>query len=365
MQEKIQKTREILFWMYPLVHGYKTLQQQQYEASVDGGHKAPQNTGTMGGIICCEFGMQVPLEDEEEYPQGDAAARCRPGSATGPGSNASAARCPQAAFAPPSPQPQPQPLLVPARAPAMPLMRPLSPSLMQPLPPPPPPTPPPQPAPQAPRALVTAKPQVGGYHQHPLGSMFFPGLDKAGVLELVKEVLCKPGFVSGPSEEKRLLRSIRSGLVDIQTMSRLLRWLRGERAGRELRGRGLNFVGPETDDKVRPVTTGMGMSRLMKEVITRLLFVACAVKWHSAAVQHYTIYYAKYVRKYKVRFNIHNKHKVTLFFKTRLVTYTDHTDHHLPIMPVRVCIPGIMFTFHLLHHNQQIFQGQTCVHCTL
>lgn len=325
--------------LYPLVHGYENTTQQQYEASVDGARKAAQNTGTMGGIICCEFGMQVPLEDEEECPQGDAAVRCRPGSATGIGSDASAARCPQAALTPPSPQsqplqPQPQPLLVPARAPTLSLMRPLPPSLMQSLPPPPPP-----PASEAPRALVTAKSQLGGYHQHPLGSMFFPGLDKAGVLEVVKEVLCKPGFVSGPSEEKRLLRSIRSGLVDIQTMSRLLRWLRGEYAGRELMNRGLTFVGPETDDKVRPVTTGMGMSRLMKEVRAFLFYVTCCKMASSRSD-----------RKYKVRFDCHNTYKTTLYLEPDLCehftsgTYTDHTDHHLPIMPVRTSSMYILFS---------------------
>ena len=122
------------------------------------------------------------------------------------------------------------------------------------------------PAAAAAAAAVTAKAPIGGYFKHPLGCMFCPELDKAGVLAVVSEVLCAPGFVSGPSEEARLLRSVGSGRVDIQTMSRLLRWLRGERAARELRGRGVKFVGPETDDMVRPITTGLGMSRLMKEV---------------------------------------------------------------------------------------------------
>ena len=130
--------------------------------------------------------------------------------------------------------------------------------------------------PDAAAAAVTAKPPTGGYFQHPLGCMFCPELDKAGVLAVVSEVLCAPGFVSGPSEEARLLRSVGSGRIDIQTMSRLLRWLRGERAARELRGRGVNFVGPETDDVVRPITTGLGMSHLMKEV-TKLLFCFCFI----------------------------------------------------------------------------------------
>lgn len=96
--------------------------------------------------------------------------------------------------------------------------------------------------------------------------MFFPELDKAGVLAVVSEVLCAPGYTSGPSEEKRLLRSVGSGRVDIRTMARLLRWLRGERAARELRDRGLKFVGPSTDEVLRPITTGLGMTHLTKEV---------------------------------------------------------------------------------------------------
>ena len=111
--------------------------------------------------------------------------------------------------------------------------------------------------------------------------MFYPELDEAGVLEVVSEVLCAPGFVSGPSEGKRLMGSVGSGRVDIQTMSRLLRWLRGERAGRELRNRGLKFVGPETDDVVRPITTGLGMSRLIKEVTNFFFQVVSYVKCHT------------------------------------------------------------------------------------
>lgn len=121
--------------------------------------------------------------------------------------------------------------------------------------------------PAAAAAVATIKAPTGGHFQHPLGCMFHPELDKAGVLAVVSEVLCAPGFVSGPSEEARLLTSVGSGRVDIRTMSRLLRWLRGSRAARELRGRGLKFVGPETDDVVRPITTGLGMSRLVEEVI--------------------------------------------------------------------------------------------------
>lgn len=103
--------------------------------------------------------------------------------------------------------------------------------------------------------------------------MFSPELDKAGVLEVVSEVLCKPGYTSGPSEEKRLLRSIGSGRVDIRTMARLLRWLRGERVAQELRDRGLKFVGPSTEAVLRPITTGLGMTHLTKEVRNNAVFL--------------------------------------------------------------------------------------------
>ncbi|CAM9253671.1 unnamed protein product, partial [Laminaria digitata] len=117
-----------------------------------------------------------------------------------------------------------------------------------------------------PPATTEAQTQTAATHQHALGCMFFPELDKAGVLEVVSEVLCRPGFTSGPAEEKRLLRSVGSGRVDIRTMARLLRWLRGEHAARELRERGLRFVGPSTEAVLRPITTGLGMTQLTKEV---------------------------------------------------------------------------------------------------
>lgn len=57
-----------------------------------------------------------------------------------------------------------------------------------------------------------------------------------------------------------------SGQVDVQTMSRQLKWLRGERAARDWRNRELRFVGSNTDDVCRPITTGLAVSRLLKEV---------------------------------------------------------------------------------------------------
>lgn len=94
---------------------------------------------------------------------------------------------------------------------------------------------------------------------------------------MISEVLCAPGFVSGPSEGKRLLRSVRSGRVDICTMARLLRWLRGERAARELRDRGVKFVGPDTEQGLPPITTGLGMTGLTEEVgdEKKRVFVFC------------------------------------------------------------------------------------------
>lgn len=174
---------------------------------------------------------------------------------------ASAACCPPAA-SPPPPQPilllMPPPLVLMLAPPPAPAAAPAAAAAAAPPPPP---------------ATAEAQTQTGGTHQHPLGCMFSPELDKAGVLEVVSEVLCKPGYTSGPSEEKRLLRSIGSGRVDIRTMARLLRWLRGERVAQELRDRGLKFVGPSTEAVLRPITTGLGMTRLTKEVINNAVFL--------------------------------------------------------------------------------------------
>lgn len=100
----------------------------------------------------------------------------------------------------------------------------------------------------------------------PLGCMFRPELTQEGVVAVVSQVLCRPGFTLGASDERRLLKSVRTGRIDIRTMSRILRWLAGERAARELRQRGLEFVGPKQVTTSSPYTTGQGMTQLVKEV---------------------------------------------------------------------------------------------------
>lgn len=98
--------------------------------------------------------------------------------------------------------------------------------------------------------------------ESPLGFMFRPELDKAGVVAVVSEILCRPGFTVGPDDERRLKRSVESGRIDVHNMSRLLRWLAGRRAARELSERGIEFVVP----RAQPYTSGQGMTRLMEEV---------------------------------------------------------------------------------------------------
>lgn len=111
--------------------------------------------------------------------------------------------------------------------------------------------------------------------------MFRPELDKAGVVAIVSEVLCRPGFTRGPDDERRLLKSVKTGRVEIQSMSRLLRWLAGERAARELKRRGIEFVGPRGQDAAQPYTTGQGMSRLMEEVnrVAYIHLYCCASRY--------------------------------------------------------------------------------------
>ena len=107
----------------------------------------------------------------------------------------------------------------------------------------------------------------------PLGCMFRPELSKERVVAVVSQVLCRPGFTLGTSDETRLLKSVRSGRIDIRTMSRILRWLAGDWATRELRRRGIEFVGPKQAPATAkatasstPYTTGQGMTQLVKEV---------------------------------------------------------------------------------------------------
>lgn len=100
----------------------------------------------------------------------------------------------------------------------------------------------------------------------PLGWMFRPELTKEGVVMVVSQVLCQPGFTLGVSDERRLLKSVKTGRIDIRTMSRMLRWLAGDRAARELRRRGIEFVGPTQMTVSSPYTTGQGMTQLVNEV---------------------------------------------------------------------------------------------------
>lgn len=116
------------------------------------------------------------------------------------------------------------------------------------------------------------------HHHHPLGAMFVPEQDKSGVIRLVSEVLCKPGYTAGPQDERRLLRQIRNGRVDLRTMSRMLLWLQRDGAKKELCQRGLKFIGPSAN--VQPYTTGIGMSWLLQEVC-ELTGLSCRQKTYS------------------------------------------------------------------------------------
>ncbi|CAN0027290.1 unnamed protein product [Scytosiphon promiscuus] len=110
-------------------------------------------------------------------------------------------------------------------------------------------------------------PQRRRQQHSPLGCLFSPELNKAEVVAVVSEVVCRPGFTLGPGDERRLLNSVRTGRVDVRCMSRLLRWLAGERLARELRERGVGFVGPKGLAAAEPYTTGQGMQRIVQEVI--------------------------------------------------------------------------------------------------
>lgn len=116
-------------------------------------------------------------------------------------------------------------------------------------------------------AAMEIQKQQRRQRQHsPLGCLFHPELDKAEVISIVSEVVCRPGFTLGPRDERRLLQSVRTGRVDVRCMSRLLRWLAGERVARELKKQGVEFVGPKGLRAAEPYTTGQGMQRLVQEV---------------------------------------------------------------------------------------------------
>lgn len=116
-------------------------------------------------------------------------------------------------------------------------------------------------------AAAGQEPQQPQTRQHsPLGCLFRPELDKAEVIDVVSDVVCRPGFTRGPGDDRRLLKSVRTGRVDVRCMSRLLRWLAGDRVARELRERGVEFIGPKGLEAAEPYTTGQGMQRLVQEV---------------------------------------------------------------------------------------------------
>lgn len=104
------------------------------------------------------------------------------------------------------------------------------------------------------------------HQHHPLGPLFIPELDKAEVISVVSEILCRPGYTTGLHDERRLMNQVRSSRMDVRTMSKLLRWLRREQAEKELLKRGLRYIGPSL--AAQPYTTGMGITWLLKEVGT-------------------------------------------------------------------------------------------------
>lgn len=103
---------------------------------------------------------------------------------------------------------------------------------------------------------------------HPMGRMFHPELDKDSLISIISEILEQPGFTNGPSDQRRLLRDVKTGRIDVRNMSRLFRWLGGKKGESVLSKRGVTFVGPIGGAGIRPYTSGLGMSHLVEVRIT-------------------------------------------------------------------------------------------------
>lgn len=122
--------------------------------------------------------------------------------------------------------------------------------------------------PRPPLQSVCAESPREQYYYHPMGHMFHPELDKVSLISTISEILEQPGFTNGPSDQRRLLRDVKTGRIDVRNMSRLLRWLGGEKGASLLRRRGVTFVGPTGGAGIHPYTSGLGMSRLVEVRIT-------------------------------------------------------------------------------------------------
>lgn len=122
--------------------------------------------------------------------------------------------------------------------------------------------------PRPPLPPVCAEASREQYCHHPMGSMFHPELDKDSLISIISGILEQPGFTNGPSDQRRLLRDVKTGRIDVRNMSRLLRWLGGEKGESVLRKRGVTFVGPIGGAGIHPYTSGLGMSHLVEVRIT-------------------------------------------------------------------------------------------------
>lgn len=98
---------------------------------------------------------------------------------------------------------------------------------------------------------------------HPLGSMFSPPLDEAGVIAVVSNVLHQEDVATSPEQ---VLRAIRVGRVDTKMMSWLVRRLMSAKATEQLKARGLKYVGPCSSLGSPQYCSGEGITHLLNTV---------------------------------------------------------------------------------------------------
>ena len=102
------------------------------------------------------------------------------------------------------------------------------------------------------------------FSDNPLGGMFSPPLDKAVVRSVIQDILCCRRATNSRDKAAQVIREVKSGCMRGETMEWVVRGLRSARAKKELRQRGLVFVGPQWGTPL--YRTGNGVGRLLRGV---------------------------------------------------------------------------------------------------
>ena len=129
-----------------------------------------------------------------------------------------------------------------------------------------PPIEPPSLALPPPSPITRPQPSPSTFSSNPVGDMFSPPLDKAGVIAVIGDILCSQRVINDRRKAVGVFEELESGCISGESMEWMVRGLRTVRGKRELKQRhgGLVFVGPRWGAPV--YKTRKGIRRLLHGV---------------------------------------------------------------------------------------------------